>query len=130
MTRKSKGLLLDTHVFYWWMQTPQPISQNAFDAISDPRRAVFFSVAGAWEIWIKQNAGHIRVPDDLEEVLAETDIRPLEVTLPHAARAAKLPLIHRDPFDRLMIGQALEEDLVLVTRDAKIPEYDVPTIKA
>lgn len=105
------------------------IHAETLAAIRDPERLVFFSVAGAWEIWIKENAGNAKVPPNLQAVLAEADIQPLNVTLRHAAIAAALPLIHRDPFDRLMIGQALAEDLILVTKDSEILKYDVLTLQ-
>lgn len=79
---------------------------------------------------IKRAAGKLDTPDDLPEVLAENSIKPLPITLGHAMGVGTLPNHHRDPFDRLLIAQAIAEDLVLITHDKQIDRYDVQTLRA
>lgn len=124
------GYLLDTHVALWWLSEPEKLSAKARSAISDGKNAVYVSAAAAWEMAIKRALGRLEFPSNLVEVLRQDHIEPLPITLPHALAVADLPVHHQDPFDRMMIVQARIENLILVTRDAKINEYDVKVLKA
>ncbi len=81
-----------------------------------------------WEAAIKVAAGRLSTPASLDEAAVEAGIRELAITWRHARRASALPALHRDPFDRMLVGQALEEGLVLITRDPLVQQYRVPTI--
>ena len=83
-----------------------------------------------WEIAIKRALGKLEVPDSIEAELVSHGFRPLAITVEHAERAGALPLHHRDPFDRMLVAQALAEKLTLVTRDRFIQKYDVPVLEA
>lgn len=118
-------LLLDTHVVLWWLANDEALSAEARAAISDDRNPVFVSAASAWEISIKRALGKLDSPPDLEVQIRRHRFSPLAVTLPHAMAAGALPRHHEDPFDRMLVAQALLEDLVILTRDPRIALYGV-----
>ena len=123
-------LLLDTHVLLWWLDDPASLDAAARTLIADPRNRVLVSAAVAWEITIKRRLGKLEAPDDLEDALEEERFQHLPITVPHALAVAELPPIHADPFDRIQVAQARLEGLTIVTRDATIPNYDVPCLRA
>ena len=123
-------LLLDTHVLLWWLDDPSLIAGQARALIADPRRAVFVSAAAAWEITIKRQLGKLDAPDDLEDALERERFQHLPIAIRHAVAVAELPPIHGDPFDRIQIAQARLEGLTIVTRDGRIPRYDVRCLRA
>jgi PIN domain nuclease of toxin-antitoxin system len=124
-------ILVDSHVFVWAKCAPENLSDEARAALIDPGNDVFVSVASAWELWIK----HSRKPMiELAPVLnagasgflraaRESGIEVLDITLEHAAAAAALPLLHRDPFDRMIAGQAIADRMILMTRDPVLKRY-------
>ena len=123
-------LLLDTHAFLWWVSDFRHIAEPARQALADPDSEVFVSAVSGWEIAIKKAKGRLAAPDNLAAVVEEKRFAHLPLTFDHAERAATLPPHHRDPFDRMLIAQARAEGLILVTRDSRIPLYDVPTLRA
>ncbi len=127
-------LLLDTHVFLWWINNDRRLGQNITAILKDPGSDVVFSVASAWEIAIKARLGHLRTPLDLASFLAHqialNGFRILPVELAHAARVRHLDDHHRDPFDRLLVAQADIEDLILATSDPSILRYPVTVLDA
>ena len=124
------NLLLDTHVFIWWMINDPGLSSDARNAIINPKNTVYVSAVSAWEISIKKALGKLSAPDNLEEELVKNRFKPLVITIPHAQIAGGLPPIHNDPFDRLLIAQAQVEGFTLVTRDKSIQLYSVKTLEA
>ena len=120
-------LLLDTHIFLWFVVGDSKLPQRMREAISDPENEVFLSVVSLWEIIIKHALGHLPLPEPPETYVpaqrAFFSIESLSVDEGSVFQIAKLPLLHRDPFDRLLIGQAIEHDLLLVTADAAIRSY-------
>ena len=123
-------LLLDTHTLLWLISDNPEVSPNVREAVNDPDNEVFVSVASVWEISIKRSRGRLDAPENLVEQLKDSDYTTLLVNLDHADRAGRLPMHHRDPFDRMLVAQAQVEDLVLVTRDRFIPRYEVQTLTA
>lgn len=117
------NLLLDTHVFLWWLQDPSLLSNEARLAISAGNNAVYISAAVVWEIAIKKNLVKLDAPDDIEEVIRVNRFLHLPVCIPHALIVTTLPNHHRDPFDRILIAQARYEGLTLVSRDRYAPLY-------
>ena len=123
-------LLLDTHVLVWGLSDVGRLTQVARDAIVDPGNDVFVSAITGWEVAVKRAKGTMTAPDNLSALIDEKGFVHLPLTFHHAEQAGKLPMHHRDPFDRFLIAQAQAEGLTLVTRDHHIPRYDVATIAA
>lgn len=121
--------LLDTHVLFWWMSTPKRLPGEVRELIGDGSGAIWFSVAGAWEMAIKKTLGRLDYPPNLADVLGKDHIEILPVRLEHALGVAYLPLIHQDPFDRLLLAQARIEGLTIITADRQIARYDVSVVK-
>jgi len=122
-------LLLDTHVVIWWLADDAALSDE-IKARLDHEPDVFLSAATVWEIAIKQAIGKLKEPPDLPAQIRDSGFRELPITSQHALAAGRLPLIHRDPFDRMLVAQARCEDLTLVTRDPEIGKYDVALLQA
>ena len=119
-------LLLDTHAFLFWTTDDPRLPTAARHAIGNPDSLVFLSAASVWEIAIKRAKGRLRTSfgNILEEAVRHRFVE-LPMKVAHAERAAALPPHHDDPFDRMLVAQALVEDLVLVSGDAVLPRYDV-----
>jgi PIN domain nuclease of toxin-antitoxin system len=124
-----RGLLLDTHVVLWWLADDPHLSDELKERI-DKEVEVFVSTATVWEVAIKQQLGKITAPDDLPERIRDSELPNLPIMPNHAIIASRLPLIHRDPFDRMLVAQAQAEQLSLVTRDRVLHDYDVPVLPA
>jgi PIN domain nuclease of toxin-antitoxin system len=122
------NVLLDTHVALWWLVDPDVLSERARDVIGDGANRVLLSAASVWEAAIKSDAGKLDIPESFDVAAEAVGIEELPVCARHARRAAALPPLHRDPFDRMLVAQALEEDLVIVTRDARVRQYEVATL--
>jgi PIN domain nuclease of toxin-antitoxin system len=122
-------LLADTHVLIWW-SSGKRLTEAAADAIRSPDNQVFVSAASVWEAEIKATLGKLRLEADLRRELEEHGFVAVEITVGHAMRAARLPLHHQDPFDRMLVAQAQLESLTLVTRDPRFRAYDVPVLPA
>ncbi|MDR3544234.1 MAG: type II toxin-antitoxin system VapC family toxin [Candidatus Limnocylindrales bacterium] len=126
-------VLLDTHAFLWWTsEDGRRLSDRARALLIDPSTDALVSVASAWEIAIKAATGRLEIDGEPEAWVPERITRygfsPLPVELAHALRAGRLPLIHRDPFDRLLVAQAQVEGIPIVTSDPSIARYAVEVI--
>ena len=124
------NILLDTHVLIWALENNQTLSELSRNSIINGSNLVFVSSISVWEIGIKRSLGKLDAPDNLLEEIREHRFSPLNISLEHAQLAGHLPHIHKDPFDRMLVAQAITEKLTLVTRDELIPKYDVRTLKA
>ncbi len=123
------SLLLDTHVFLWWIGAPARLSHEVRAAIADPGTLVHVSAASAWEISIKRALGRIDLRDEeFSYGMRESGFAELTVTAEHGLAAGALLLHHRDPFDRMLVAQATSEGMRLVTRDRAIAAYGVETL--
>ncbi|MGW3834311.1 type II toxin-antitoxin system VapC family toxin [Streptomyces microflavus] len=120
-------LLLDTHVILWWLEDSEELSDQVKDLL-DTEPTVHLSAVSAWEIAIKQSLGKLDGPDDLAERVRDSQFTSLPITAGHGVRAGRLPALHRDPFDRILVAQAQIEGMTVVTRDKWIPQYDVPVM--
>lgn len=123
-------LLLDTHVFLWWLVNHPGLGPKVRDAIGDERNQVYVSAASGWEISIKKALGKLDAPDNLDAVVEDEGFAHLPITFYHAEQAGLLPPHHRDPFDRILLAQAQAEGLVLVTDDHMIRKYGARTLSA
>jgi len=126
-------LLLDTHICLWALSDPGRLRPEVVDAIADPENEVRVSAVSAWEIAIKQSLGKLDLPapaeDWLPAALAKTGLEWIPVSFVDALRVRSLPWHHRDPFDRLLIAQAMT-GYTLITHDDRLKQYDVLILKA
>jgi PIN domain nuclease of toxin-antitoxin system len=122
-------LLLDTHTFLWFLSADPQLSATARGLIEDGGNDVYLSVGGLWEMAIKISLGKLSLGQPFEtfipDQLARTGIALLSITFEHTARVVGLPMHHRDPFDRLLIAQALVEGIPIVGMDAAFDAYGV-----
>ncbi len=119
--------LLDTHTLLWWIDG-QPLSEAANKVLEDFGNDVLVSVVSRWEISIKESKGRLQSPSDLPEMIADSGFDVLPVRWAHARRISELPPHHLDPFDRMLVAQAMVEGLTCVTRDPEFSKYAVPTL--
>lgn len=120
-----KSYLLDTHILLWWLSDDKKLPKKISNLIEEAENDIILSSVTIWEIMIKKSLNKLTVPDNLEEVLDENNIQIISMTSEHAFYLEKLPLIHNDPFDRLLISQAIVDNLIFVTVDTIIPKYQV-----
>lgn len=125
-------LLLDTHAFLWWIEDAPALSRKARAAIADPQNQCLLSLVSSWEMAIKLSLGKLKLPEAIErfipEQLAANGFSQLQIDFRHVAKVAALPFHHRDPFDRLLVAQAIEETLPVVTSDSVFTKYGVKRI--
>lgn len=122
--------LLDSHVALWWLGMDRHKLRDPLRDTIAQAEAVFISIATVWELEIKRSIGKLKLPIDDWQRVEAAGLTFLPIELADAVRAAGLPNIHRDPFDRMMVAQALMRDLTLITRDVRLPEYGVATLRA
>jgi PIN domain nuclease of toxin-antitoxin system len=118
-------LLVDTHALLWWLTDDPALSPAARDAIADPANEPLVSTACVWEIAIKCSLGKLTAPDDLPERISDGGFAWLPISAKHAWLVRDLPMHHSDPFDRVLVAQALIERLPIVTTNAHFGEYGV-----
>jgi PIN domain nuclease of toxin-antitoxin system len=121
-------LLLDTHALIWALEDSPRLSAAARHAIEDTANVVLASAASAWEIAIKRALGRLTAPADLSDAINDAGFVPRVITLADVDRLAGLPPHHRDPFDRMLVAQALQEGAPIVSRDPLIAQYQVQII--
>ena len=124
--------LLDTHAFLWFVSEDNRLSSKAQSIIKNSQNEVYFSAVSAWEISIKIILGRLTIEEDLEpfiiKQLAENNFSTLSITIFHSIYTSKLPNIHKDPFDRMIVAQAQVEDLSIISKDKNIKKYSVPVV--
>jgi PIN domain nuclease of toxin-antitoxin system len=120
-------LLLDTHALLWWLDGRR-LDGAAKSAIADPQRLVLVSAVSIWEAAIKASLGKLTVPGSLREAAEASGFDLLSITAEHAEVAGALPEVHRDPFDRMLVAQAMVEDCTIVSRDPVFGRYAVSTL--
>jgi PIN domain nuclease of toxin-antitoxin system len=118
-------LLVDTHALLWWLADDPSLSPAARDAIADPNNEPLVSAASVWEIAIKRSLGKLTAPDDLPDTIADEGFAWLPISAQHAWTVRDLPIHHADPFDRVLVAQAMVEGVPIVTTDTRFAEYGV-----
>lgn len=125
-------ILLDTHAFLWWITDDDRLSAVASGSIGASDNQVFLSAASAWEIMTKSRIGRLPLPEPVDGFIArhleENAFQPLPITMRHTFELGTLPDLHRDPFDRILVAQALVEKIPLVTGDQAVRSYPITTI--
>lgn len=125
-------LLLDTHVFLWWDHQPDKLPRQILALLQNPQHEIFLSVASVWEMQIKQQLGKLDLRLPLAQLIEDQQtvggLQILAVLPSHVFGVAALPLIHKDPFDRMLIAQANLEQMSLVSADGMIKQYPFPVL--
>lgn len=122
-------LLLDSHVFLWWRANDPRLTRDTVEAVLGAS-VVYVSAATAWELGLKVAIGKLTVPEPVEDGVKDSGFLELPISFRHTRAASALPMHHRDPFDRMLVAQALEEGLTLVTHDEALRAYGVPILPA
>jgi len=122
-------LLLDTNVVLRWLAM-EPLAESVSTLIADGSTEAHVSIASAWEVAIKTSIGKLRPPEDFADAARESGFALLPIAVEHTRAVRDLPLHHRDPFDRMLVAQALVEGLTLVTRDQRLADYGVRVMDA
>ena len=124
--------LLDTHIFLWMISEPSKLSDKVKKILINTKNTIYFSAASGLEIIIKSQIGKLTLPEKPEKYiiqqLKKNSIISLNITLSHALMVNTLPNIHKDPFDRILIAQAITEKIPIITFDANISKYDLEII--
>lgn len=122
-------LLLDTQCWLWWFAQPEKLSEEAITHIADETNELWLSVASIWEIGIKVAIAKLPLPEPPDSYISsrmgQLGMKSLEITATHALKAASLPLHHRDPFDRMLIAQAITEGIPIISADVAFDAYSV-----
>jgi PIN domain nuclease of toxin-antitoxin system len=122
--------LIDTHILLWWLSGHKKLSPKIQNLIEDPLNSIFVSTASLWEIIIKKIIGKLEFPDiEFSQLLVEQQFEELAISSKYLDELENLPLIHADPFDRIIIAQAKTENISIITADKKIMEYKVGIVK-
>jgi PIN domain nuclease of toxin-antitoxin system len=124
-------LLLDTHTFIWWDADPDRLSLSALQACEHPENSIYVSVVSLWEMQIKSQLGKLQLRLRIDELVIaqlKNGVSFLPVTIGPILGLADLPNVHRDPFDRLLIAQAIFEDAAIVTADPVFSQYPVNVV--
>ncbi len=121
------GLLLDSNVLLWWLEENPRLTADVLSQLTH-EPLLMVSIVSPWELWIKSAAGRLTIPADLEHQLSTNSIAALPITVGDARLAAHLPPLHRDPFDRIIIAQALNRGATVVTSDRVFRDYGVSVL--
>ena len=124
----NNRFLLDTQVLIWFFSNT--LSSEISDLLKNPDNTICTSVVSAWEIIIKKKTGKLKSPPNIKKAVEKGGFNILPINFEHVLGLKKLPNIHKDPFDRILISQAKAEKLILITSDKKIEKYDVRLLKA
>ena len=126
--------LLDTSVWLWSIAEVGRLNQASREVLTAPEHELYFSSASVWEIAIKVSLGRMQIPEALRLLVpretARQGLKPLQVTYSHALAVCELPLLHGDPFDRMLVAQARSEGLALITSDREIKRYPIEILWA
>lgn len=117
-------LLLDTNILLWWLSDDHKLRKEAREIIANPNNEVLVSAASVWEVAIKAALGRIEIElNDLEGAISRSSFQPLPIGLRHAVMVGRLPAVHRDPFDRMLVAQARVEELRVLSHDRVFEQY-------
>nr|MBF0223206.1 type II toxin-antitoxin system VapC family toxin [Desulfobulbaceae bacterium] len=127
-----KKILLDTHTFIWWVEGSPQLTCNAQKQIENTKNECFLSLASSWEMAIKSSIGKLKLACSIKEYIPQhlsiNQFKELPISFQHVTRVESLAFHHRDPFDRLLVAQALEEKMIIVSADPIFDTYKVKRI--
>jgi PIN domain nuclease of toxin-antitoxin system len=128
----NRKVLLDTHTFIWWVEDSPKLSSKAKEIIANMQNDCFVSLVSSWEMAIKTSIGKLKLTIPVREYvpqhLAANGFKQLDISFRHVTAVESLPWRHRDPFDRLLVAQALEEKMILVSADSILDSYDIQRV--
>lgn len=123
--------LVDTHIFLWWLQENNRLKFQIKEILSQPDNIIYVSVISGWELSIKSRTkSKLKLKTTIEDCYKKAGLEILDIKLPHVLQLTKLSILHKDPFDRMLIAQAQVEDATIITTDEKIWQYKVALVKA
>jgi len=126
------NFLIDTHIFIWWILDNPKLSKNFKKVISNVKNNIYLSSASTWEMVIKSSIGKLTLPEPadvfIKRQLYSNEFYTLNITIEHTFEVLKLPIIHKDPFDRILIAQARCENMSIITDEPLIKQYDVQVL--
>ena len=122
------SFLIDTHILLWWLADDAALSARARSLLMDPEHTCFISAATIWEIRIKERLKKLSVPKNFDSVVGVQGFSFLPITHIHANAVAKLPMLHRDPFDRMLLAQAACERVTVLTHDNQLKQYKISVV--
>ncbi len=120
--------LLDTHVLLWWLKNSEQLGEKCRHVIGNPENEIYVSPISLWEISIKKAIGKLKAPENLVSICEEKGFTAIDITLTDGEAMEKLPNLHKDPFDRMLIVQAINNNLTIITNDNIIKKYSVNTL--
>ena len=120
-----KRILIDTHVLLWWLAEPERLQPDHVELLEDPENTVEVSVCSLFEITIKKSVGKLVFNENLEDVLNENGFDLLPINFNHLHQYGELPEFHKDPFDRMLIAQAISEQIPVISYDTNFKRYGV-----
>jgi len=124
-------LLLDTHIFLWFITADKQIPQKIIELISNLNNKRWISIASIWEIVIKMSLNKLEIKggfQTIEDFLGNNDVEILPISFNHTKRLLSLPLLHNDPFDRIIIAQSMIENLTIISKDNRFKDYGIKII--
>jgi PIN domain nuclease of toxin-antitoxin system len=125
-------MILDTQAFLWFVSDLSKLGKKARSAINDPDNEIYLSLASTWEMAIKVSLGKLKITEPVERFIPQqlqlNSLRQLDITFRHVAGVVNLPFHHRDPFDRLLVSQALLEGMPIVSADKAFDAYDIERV--
>lgn len=122
--------LLDTNIFLWWLNNDRKLTETIRMVIKNPRNQIYVSVGSGWEISIKHRLGKLPLKTSLKKCFELAAFGIINVSLDHILKLDRLPIYHKDPFDRILIAQAQVEDLTLISSDKKMSRYKVKLLSS
>lgn len=120
--------ILDTHALLWWLSDPDLLSSEAKEIVTDIKNLIYVSSVSTWEIAVKLSLGKLKAPKQIFDIIKRESFFELPISIEHTKCLSLLPDHHKDPFDRLLIAQAIVEKSVLITSDKMIRKYPIPII--
>jgi PIN domain nuclease of toxin-antitoxin system len=120
-----KTILIDSHVLIWWLKEPEKLSSLHYTLIENPANNIMISIASLWELHIKASLQKLSLPENFFTEIDKNQFSILEISQNHLSRILELPQYHRDPFDRLIISQAMAEKIPIITQDKSFSDYPV-----
>lgn len=121
--------LIDTQFFIWLMEKSNKVPEGLIDFLANPQHQIFLSVASIWELIIKKGKKKLKVPKNIKKDVNKSGFVLLPIEASHVMRLEKLPNLHSDPFDRILIAQSMVEDMILVTSDTTMQQYKARFLK-